>query len=305
MHSTLKQQMEKGDRKALARCISLVENGSVGSDELLTSLNNDRHTPVIGFTGPPGAGKSSIINALISRLTSQNKQVAVIAVDPTSPFNFGSLLGDRIRMAEHFTHPGVFIRSMAARGSLGGLSPKIIEATDLMKAAGFDYIFIETVGVGQSEVEIAGLADTTVVILVPESGDEIQTLKSGLMEIADIFVVNKADHQGADLFAKNLQSMLHGRSSTDWEVPVIRTTATKNEGMEELLSAIEKHHSSGAMNEKKYHLLTEKALHLIQQERMKDIDRQQLLQEIRIAAGKKDFNLYSFARDRSLQKNKK
>ena len=184
--------------KALARAITRVENELTGYRELLHLLTPETGVPVTGFTGPPGAGKSTLINALVRHLRKAGKTVAVIAVDPTSPFNYGSLLGDRLRMQEHFNDEAVFIRSIATRGSLGGLSEKVIELVDLMRCAGFDHIIVETVGVGQSEVEIAGLADTTVVVLVPEAGDEIQTLKSGIMEIADVFVVNKADREGAE-----------------------------------------------------------------------------------------------------------
>src|SRR3954469_17715443 len=192
------------DFKSVARALTVVENDLPGADDLLRGLNLDSKAPVIGITGPPGAGKSTLVNALISELCADNQKVAVLAIDPTSPFNFGSLLGDRIRMATHFNHPNVFIRSLATRGSLGGLSARTIEMTDLLRAAGFDYIIIETVGVGQSEIEIAGLADTTVVVMVPGSGDEVQIMKAGLMEIADIFVVNKSDYPGADLFMKDL-----------------------------------------------------------------------------------------------------
>ena len=171
----------QGDRKALARAITIVENDQDGYRELLLALPAGNKVPITGITGPPGAGKSTLINALLRQLTDAGKKVAVIAVDPTSPFNYGSLLGDRLRMSEHFTNPNVFIRSLATRGSLGGLSEKIIEIVDVMRVADFDMILVETVGVGQSEVEIAGLDDTTIVVVVPESGDEVQTLKSGIM----------------------------------------------------------------------------------------------------------------------------
>src|SRR5688572_12291594 len=197
---TLIDNLQKGDVRSLARCISIVENEAEGYEELLRSLPVDHDIPVIGITGPPGAGKSTIVNALISELNKEGKKIGIVAIDPTSPFNYGSLLGDRIRMSEHFLNEHVFIRSLATRGSLGGLSAKTIEITDVMKAFPFDYIIVETVGVGQSEVEIVGLADTTIVVLVPEAGDEIQGIKSGIMEIADIFVVNKADRDGADQF---------------------------------------------------------------------------------------------------------
>ena len=211
----LLKQLTAGDKKALARCITIVENELAGYEDILSSLKFNKHVPVIGFTGPPGAGKSTLINALLSTLSEKNKKVGIIAIDPTSPFNFGSLLGDRLRMSEHFSDENIFIRSLATRGSLGGLSAKTIEITDVMKAftsspapsptgegnSPFDYIFIETVGVGQTEVEVAGLADTTVLVLAPGFGDEVQTIKSGIMEIGDIFVVNKSDSPGAEGFA--------------------------------------------------------------------------------------------------------
>ena len=208
MWQTLLQELEAGEVKSLARSISHVENETAGYGELMKSLPSNLQTPVIGVTGPPGAGKSTLVDSLIGGLVLEGERVGVLCVDPSSPFNLGAVLGDRIRMSEWYNHPDVFIRSLATRGALGGLHPKIIEITDLLKAAAYDTIIVETVGVGQSEVEIAGLADTTIVVLVPEAGDEIQTMKAGLMEIADIFVVNKSDRPGADMFVKNLNMML-------------------------------------------------------------------------------------------------
>jgi len=291
----LLQQVMQGDRKALARAITLVENDQEGYQEFLFAIPRENTVPVVGITGPPGAGKSTLINAVIRKLSAEGKDIAVVAVDPTSPFNYGSLLGDRLRMAEHFTNPSVFIRSLATRGSLGGLSEKIIEIVDVIRAAKFDMIIVETVGVGQSEVEIAGLADTTVVVVVPESGDEVQTLKSGIMEIADVFVVNKSDREGADQLQQNLRKLMSHPKNGNWNVPVIKCSATKNEGVEEIISKIREHQQSGSFSEKQAFLLTEKAYRLIQQKRMKAIHKKDLNEALAKAAPKPDFNLYRFA----------
>ena len=291
MWQQLKNNLEKGDFKSLARCISMVENEVPGYEEFLQSLPA-RNTPVIGLTGPPGAGKSTLADALIELYIKDKKKIGVICVDPSSPFNLGALLGDRIRMSSWYNNPSVFIRSLASRGSLGGLHPKIIEVTDTMKAAGFDFIFLETVGVGQSEIEIAGLADTTIVVLVPEAGDEVQTMKAGLMEIADIFVVNKADRPGAATFAKNLLLMLASAfSTTANEIPVIKTVASRKEGIQELKEKIAA--CSSVQNaERKTWLLAEKAYQLIKNKRMMDVNKQELKEAI--AKEGNAFNLYHF-----------
>jgi LAO/AO transport system kinase len=288
--------IQSGDRKGLARAISLVENSVPGYEAFLQSLPPSR-TPVIGITGPPGAGKSTLVDALIGEWVGAGKSVGILCVDPSSPFNLGALLGDRIRMSEWYTNPQVFIRSLATRGSLGGLHPAIIEITDIMKVAEFDYVVVETVGVGQSEVEIAGLADTTVVVVVPEAGDEVQTMKAGLMEIADIFVVNKADRPDADMFARNLRLMMAPAFQLKpHEIAVIKTEAHHKKGIGELTIAIDKHLSVHIDHERKYWLLAEKAWHLIMQKRMAGISKDDLRSAL-MEAGTGNLNLYRFIED--------
>jgi LAO/AO transport system kinase len=290
----LENDLRLGSQSALARSISLVENEAPGYDEFLQQLSPGK-TKIIGITGPPGAGKSTLVDALLEQWIQEGKKVAVICVDPSSPFHHGAVLGDRIRMSRWYDHPLVYIRSLATRGSLGGLHPKIIEITDILKAAAFDLVIIETVGVGQTEIEIAALADTTVVVLVPEAGDEVQTMKAGLMEIADIFVVNKADRPDADLFVKNLQQMLAPAFSKNYyEAQVIKTVAIRQSGITDLHQAIDHHLQKLHVNDKKNDLLTEKAFYLIQQKRMKDVDRSVLKKEIASARMAGSFNLYNF-----------
>lgn len=293
MYAHLLLQLIAGDTRALARCISLVENEANGYMDLLEALPTGGNTRVVGITGPPGAGKSTLVNALINELLNRKQRIAIIAVDPSSPFNFGALLGDRIRMSGHFSDPNVFIRSMASRGALGGLSPKILEVSDVIKAAGFDYLFIETVGVGQSEVEIAGIADSTVVVVVPEAGDEIQTMKAGLMEIANIFVVNKTDRPKADEFVRNLRLLAHTKATEAWEIPVVKTIATQMQGIPELIAALDQHSKQMQSNHvRKALLLTEKAWQLIRHKRMQDVNKQQLLQYVQQHMDDPQFNIY-------------
>jgi len=294
----LYEQIKAGSFLALARGITIVENELDGYEELLLKLHESGRARVIGITGPPGAGKSTLVNALLHHWLKENKKIAVIAVDPSSPFNYGALLGDRIRMSEFYTHPNIFIRSLATRGALGGLSAKIIEITDLVKDAPFDLVLVETVGVGQSEVEIAGLADCTVVTLVPEAGDEVQTIKAGIMEIANIFVVNKADRADAEGLYRNLRILAHEKAHDEKETPVVKTIATEQEGVKELAdNIIQFLNEQKGMPEKRIHLLTEKSWHLIQAARMKNVDHNLLRKELETAIKKDDFNIYAFTGD--------
>ena len=299
MWQELLNQVKQGDARSLARAISFIENEQPGYNELLEKLSVNNQTKIIGITGPPGAGKSTLVDALIGLLVNGGKKVAVLCVDPSSPFNLGAVLGDRIRMSDWYVHPNIFIRSLATRGSMGGLHPKIIEITDLLKTAPFDHIIIETVGVGQSEIEITGLADVTVVVVVPEAGDEIQTMKAGLMEIADVFVVNKADRPDADLFVKNLMQMLAPTFSKHYnEVPVIKTVALQKQGVKELMEIISYQLQKSHLTDKRFWLLAEKAYWLIQQKRMKDVIKTDLKKTIEEAYLKnKSFNLYQFIKN--------
>lgn len=289
-HLSILSEVKAGNYRALARALTLVENNISPADSILRDLDGKADTTVLGITGPPGAGKSTLVNAITNHFVSQGKRIAILAIDPTSPFNFGSLLGDRIRMASQFNNPNVYIRSLATRGALGGISAKTIEMVDVLKASNFDLIIVETVGVGQSEVEIAGLADKTIVVLVPESGDEVQNIKSGLMEIADCFVINKADRDGADTFANNLKKIVHQGLKT---IPILKTVADKNSGIDELCNWIAK--SSKTDNNRKTFLFAEKAWKIIQHKRMQDIDKKKLREKIQAALKNDDFNIYRFA----------
>jgi LAO/AO transport system kinase len=310
------EKIKLGDFRTIAKAITMVENNLENSEALLLNLKANPKTKVIGITGPPGAGKSTLVNALLKQLTqapkpSQEKhtpnpsqvehtpnpsqegnKVAVLSVDPSSPFNLGALLGDRIRMSDFYLNENVFIRSLASRGSLGGLNAKIIEIIDIVRASVFDYILLETVGVGQSEVEIAGIADTTIVVMVPEAGDEVQTMKAGVMEIADIFVVNKADRDNADEFIKNLKILSHSKAN-EWEIPVVKCVASQYIGIDELINVVQKHsHFISTNAARKIHLLTEKAYQLIQQKRMKDVSKMDLYELIKNKMSENDFNVY-------------
>ncbi len=234
----------EGDRRAAARLMSIVESGGDEADAVLHEVYPHRRgAHRIGITGPPGAGKSTLVEMMVSHYRAADKKVGVVAVDPTSPFSGGALLGDRIRMSRVCTDPGVFIRSMATRGSLGGLARTTKEVVDLLDAFGKQVVIVETVGVGQSELDVASTAETTVVVLVPESGDAIQAMKAGLMEIADILVVNKADREGADETARTLEAALSLRESDGWKPPVLKTAATRGEGIHELAAQLSEHHA--------------------------------------------------------------
>jgi LAO/AO transport system kinase len=259
----------KGDKRAIAQTISIVENG--GDSTILEKIF--KHTGEayhIGITGPPGAGKSTLVNAVVKRLLAKSYKVGIIAVDPTSPFSGGALLGDRIRMTDLALHENVFIRSMASRGSLGGLAQATKDAALVLDAAGMDYIIIETIGVGQVELDIAQVCDTTVVVLVPESGDSIQAMKAGLLEIADVMVVNKGDRDGAERLLTELKFVFELREQKmGWHCPILKTVATKDEGITDLVSAVDEHSrfldNSGDLEKKRKERLLLRIHELIEQ----------------------------------------
>jgi len=242
VEQTLAERLLAGDKRALARAISLVENDDPLGWELVRELYpRTGKAFIVGFTGPPGVGKSTLMGALTKLERERDRTIAVLSIDPSSPFTRGALLGDRIRLSDHFLDPGVFIRSMATRGALGGLSEAALQAALLMDASGRDLVMLETVGVGQAEVDIIDHADTVVLVLMPGSGDSIQALKAGVMEIPDVIVVNKADHALTDTMVREIKGVLALGPKQDWEVPVVRTEAVRDKGVNKLADALDQH----------------------------------------------------------------
>lgn len=297
MHSIkdISQGVANGDFLLLAKSISCIENREVGADEFLESLQPNL-VPIIGITGPPGAGKSTLISCLIEHWVKEDKRVAVLSVDPSSPFHKGAILGDRIRMKDWYMNPNVFIRSLATRGHLGGLINGMIELTTLLQSVGFDLILIETVGVGQSEVEIAGLADTTIVVLVPEAGDEVQMMKSGLMEVAQIFVVNKSDRPDAEAFTNHLLHMMREGLGDAHIIPVVKTIATQQAGVIELVAAIAAQQAPTLSSSRKKQLLISKLYQIITAYQMRSLNSQMIEDELATAMQQKHFNIFTFSR---------
>jgi GTPase len=264
---SLAERLIAGDKRALARAITLIENDDPAGWELVREVfPRTGRARIVGLTGPPGVGKSTLIGALTAEMRKADREVAVLSIDPSSPFTRGALLGDRIRLSEHFLDAGVFIRSMASRGALGGLSEATLQAALLMDASGKDDVFIETVGVGQAEIDIVDHGDTIVLVLMPGSGDSIQALKAGVMEIPDIIVVNKSDHPMTDTMIREIRGVLSLGPSTSWRVPIVKTEAAKGEGVAELAEKISEHRehieAEGTLDERRARNLRNEVLEL-------------------------------------------
>ncbi|MGA8218601.1 MAG: methylmalonyl Co-A mutase-associated GTPase MeaB [Solirubrobacterales bacterium] len=264
---SLAERLVAGDKRALARAITLIENDDPAGWELVREVfPRTGRARIVGLTGPPGVGKSTLIGALTAEMRKSDRQVAVLSIDPSSPFTRGALLGDRIRLSDHFLDAGVFIRSMASRGALGGLSEATLQAALLMDASGKDDVFIETVGVGQAEIDIVDHGDTIVLVLMPGSGDSIQALKAGVMEIPDVIVVNKADHPMTDTMIREIRGVLSLGPATSWRVPIVKTEAAKGEGVAELAEKITEHRehieAEGTLEERRARNLRNEVLEL-------------------------------------------
>jgi LAO/AO transport system kinase len=264
---SLAERLLAGDKRALARAITLIENDDPQGWELVREVfPKTGRARIVGLTGPPGVGKSTLIGTLTAEMRKADREVAVLSIDPSSPFTRGALLGDRIRLSDHFLDSGVYIRSMASRGALGGLSEATLQAALLMDASGKDDVFIETVGVGQAEIDIVDHGDTIVLVLMPGSGDSIQALKAGVMEIPDIIVVNKADHPMTDTMIREIRGVLSLGPSTSWRVPIVRTEAAKGEGVAELAEKISEHRehieAEGTLDERRARNLRNEVLEL-------------------------------------------
>ena len=264
---SLAERLVAGDKRALARAITLIENDDPAGWELVREVfPRTGKARIVGLTGPPGVGKSTLIGALTAEMRKADRQVAVLSIDPSSPFTRGALLGDRIRLSDHFLDAGVFIRSMASRGALGGLSEATLQAALLMDASGKDDVFIETVGVGQAEIDIVDHGDTIVLVLMPGSGDSIQALKAGVMEIPDIIVVNKSDHPMTDTMIREIRGVLSLGPAVSWRVPIVKTEASKGEGVAELAERISEHRThieaEGTLEERRARNLRNEVLEL-------------------------------------------
>ena len=283
-------QIKSGDPRALARAISLVENRKEGWTDLLKALFPlTGKARIIGLTGSPGAGKSTLVDQLALNFRREKKSVGIIAVDPTSPYTGGAILGDRIRMQQHFSDAGIFIRSMATRGSLGGLARATADATTVLDAAGRDIVLIETVGVGQDEIDVVRVADITVVILVPGMGDDVQTLKAGIMEIADIFVINKCDRDGAERVEREIRALQSLAIRSDkWTPPIVKTVASQGNGIDELANAIRNYENFLRGND----LLRKKNVQNWE-ERLIEMLRETLLEQVSTRVGRENLECYA------------